>query len=722
MFKLSNKLVNNTCLECKGCELSQNNGCKCFKCLEGYYLDDNYICKNCKEPCLNYEENTCKCLDKFSFYGYYKNINESMNILNTNNLTNVEDEILESIRNKLEIGEINSLYIDNGFSFLVYSPKAKFIISNFENKDDTIIEINLGECENRIRSNQSPNNSLYMLYAEVNEDYMNIPRTEYEIYSNSNNKFENVNLEVCKDIKINKSVSINISNSDIDRYNSSSGYYNDICYTYTTENYTDITIIDRRNEYINNNMSICENDCQFIFYDSNERKATCSCPISLNITHISDNQIDIELLKSNFINFKNIANIEMLKCYYLLFNNNIFKNIGCVVISLIIFIDLICLLLYYFHDNKKLKIKIKNILESKSFENKESFKENNLFNEKNNKQKNSHEVNKNNEIIDNKNRAYSPKKRIIHKKSKSPKRKSKNSPKRQIKSSNSFPPKKDIESNNSRNVKNIPMNNPINKNDNNNFIYSFEPLAFNNVNEDKKGIYKEVMQYNDIELNLLPYKQAIISDKRNYIQYCFSLVKTRHLFIFSFFYNKDYNSRVIKINLFFFTFAVNYTVNALFFNDETMHKIYIDGGTFDFIYQIPQILYSTIISSVLIIIVKTLALSEKNVLKIKNAKKEELIKIFKSETKCINCKFIVYFIISFILLIIFWYYVGCFCAVYKNTQMHLINDTLISFGTSLIYPFCLYLIPGIFRIPSLQNKEKDGEYMYKVSLILQLFV
>ena len=58
-----------------------------------------------------------------------------------------------------------------------------------------------------------------------------------------------------------------------------------------------------------------------------------------------------------------------------------------------------------------------------------------------------------------------------------------------------------------------------------------------------------------------------------------------------------------------------------------------------------------------------------------------------------------------------------FCAIYINTQIHLIKDTLISFGLSLCYPFGIYLIPGIFRIPALSNKKKC---LYDFSRILQI--
>jgi len=54
------------------------------------------------------------------------------------------------------------------------------------------------------------------------------------------------------------------------------------------------------------------------------------------------------------------------------------------------------------------------------------------------------------------------------------------------------------------------------------------------------------MIYNDEELNQLSYKFALLYDNRTYCQYYTSLIKTKHNLIFSFFYSKDYNSRIIK--------------------------------------------------------------------------------------------------------------------------------------------------------------------------------
>ena len=71
-------------------------------------------------------------------------------------------------------------------------------------------------------------------------------------------------------------------------------------------------------------------------------------------------------------------------------------------------------------------------------------------------------------------------------------------------------------------------------------------------------------------------------------------------------------------------------------------------------------------------------------------------------------------------MVLFWYYISTFCAVYKNTQITLILNTLICFIFTLIYPFVLRLLPGAFRIPALRAKSKNKENLYKIGNIIAL--
>ena len=130
----------------------------------------------------------------------------------------------------------------------------------------------------------------------------------------------------------------------------------------------------------------------------------------------------------------------------------------------------------------------------------------------------------------------------------------------------------------------------------------------------------------------------------------------------------------------------------------------------------PYIIYSTIITSVLNTLIKYLSLTENSITELKEEKKYILDRSSKL-LKNLLIKLILFFILSFLFLFLFWYYISCFCGIYKNTQIHLIKDTLISFGISLIYPFISYLLPGIFRISSLNKNNK--ECLFKISLIIQ---
>ena len=113
-------------------------------------------------------------------------------------------------------------------------------------------------------------------------------------------------------------------------------------------------------------------------------------------------------------------------------------------------------------------------------------------------------------------------------------------------------------------------------------------------------LYKKLYSRTDNELNDLSYEEALKYDNRTYFKFYFSLLKSNHLIFFSFLPKFDFNIRIIKMYLFFFDFATNFFVNALFFTDETMGKINNDEGAFNFIYNLPQIIYSSIISQLLI--------------------------------------------------------------------------------------------------------------------------
>ena len=95
-----------------------------------------------------------------------------------------------------------------------------------------------------------------------------------------NNVFnKNTKINFLCSLNFNKNLSIELS-ENLDTLNTSSGYFNDLCYTTTSEDGTDISLKDRQDDYIQNNKTVCQDDCDFDYYDKNTRVVKCSCNVN----------------------------------------------------------------------------------------------------------------------------------------------------------------------------------------------------------------------------------------------------------------------------------------------------------------------------------------------------------------------------------------------------------------------------------------------------------
>ena len=246
---------------------------------------------------------------------------------------------------------------------------------------NNISNIILGSCETKLKlyNNISENSSLLILKMDIYEKGLLIPTIEYEVF-NIETK-EPLDLNLCKDIKIKLNIPVNIDEKNLFKYNSSNEYYNDICYSYTTTNNTDIIIKDRRNEYIDQNLSLCENNCDYNTYNNNTKKVLCECNIKIKIPLISEIIINKDKLLNNFIDIKNIININIMKCYYTLFKKQgLIKNLGNYIISIIILIEIFLCIIFkvkgYYNLKNKIDLMIDNKINNKIQKNYNYLKEN----------------------------------------------------------------------------------------------------------------------------------------------------------------------------------------------------------------------------------------------------------------------------------------------------------------------------------------------------------
>ena len=628
-------------------------------------------------------------------YTYYTNdlIDEKTQMENRNESI---QEILENLFNELNLTEI-----DNGEDKIIPKENLMFIFTSTENQkknqEKNYVTMDLGQCGIELKSkyNISLNDSLYILQIISEEEGMKIPKLEYEVYYplyNSSN-LTKLNLSFCQRTKIEISISVTI-NDTLDKYDSKSTYYNDICSKTTSESGTDIILNDRRNEYVDNNMTLCEENCELIGYNYTIKKSICSCTVKSEIPDNYDIKFNKNDFFKSFIDIKNIANLNIIKCYKTVMKiKDLKENYGFFISSFIILLYFITLIIFSFNGYYKLKNEITDILNA--LKSNEDKNEEALFN---------------NPEID----------KIKIKKKIKIKIKKKVRKKNFITNANNQEVELENKINNNNYDGQITENNEGAKQAQKIKIMDMSEMRLEgrNINLNEKKL-----ELKDFEINSLDYEEAIKLDKRKFYEYYFSLLKYNHPLTFSFATFTDYNSRIIKMFLFFCSFSLDFSTNTFFFNDNTMHKIYEDKGKYNFLYQIPQILYSAIISRIIDTIIKILALSQDNIVELKQEKENKDLDIrYNGLIRKLKIKFFLFFIIIFIILSLFWYYITCFCGIYVNSQIHLIKDSVISFTVGLLYPFVLYFIPGILRITALKAENQNRKCIYKCSSFIEKYL
>ena len=223
------------------------------------------------------------------------------------------------------------------------------------------------------------------------------------------------------------------------------------------------------------------------------------------------------------------------------------------------------------------------------------------------------------------------------------------------------------------------------------------------------------------EIQSLDYKYALKIDNRNSGDYYFSLLKEKNKIISIFLNKGDFNIQAVKLALFIFNFNLSLTTNALFFNDDAIHQINQDEGSFNLKTQISIVLFSAIISTGIGIIVEFFAQSNKSILNLRNKKDiKEIEKEIPQLIENLKLKYKIFFACTIIINVIFWYYITSFCAIYSIIQTHMISDSLISFLLSISYSIILSLVSSLIRVAALKKETKIRHFLYTISWAISL--
>ena len=268
---------------------------------------------------------------------------------------------------------------------IIETENAIFQLSSFEeqknSKNLNISSIDLGDCEQLLKTQEklTEEDDLIVLKTDIKNEDLTSTYVQYEIYNPITLK--KISLDICSDIPISVSFSFNLgenSKNTCDSLNKlgynlfdlNDSFYKDICTTYTTEDGTDLTLSGRKNLIYDNNanISMCQDGCNFQFYNCTTKRAKCACSAQKEetITDISKLKFDKNTMANSFFNPLKNSNFLVLKCYKLVFSKKgQIKNIGSYMMSVITSIFILFMFIYIINDNKKIQYYIEIILKEK---------------------------------------------------------------------------------------------------------------------------------------------------------------------------------------------------------------------------------------------------------------------------------------------------------------------------------------------------------------------
>ena len=214
---------------------------------------------------------------------------------NINNLTSTDkDKIKDKINNDIESGDLNltDLILGDKKDLIIKDKTTSYQITTTENQNssnyDDISTIQLGQCEKILKDTYGISQSLPLIIFKVDHFLpgVKISIIGYDIYNPLNKS--KLDLKYCNDSIVNFQIPVSLDQNNLFKYDPKSEYYTDECFSFTTDDGTDILLNDRQNEYNNNNYSLCENNCSFVKYEKGTKKAICECQLKSKDLMISE--------------------------------------------------------------------------------------------------------------------------------------------------------------------------------------------------------------------------------------------------------------------------------------------------------------------------------------------------------------------------------------------------------------------------------------------------
>ena len=319
--------INNQCP--KEANLLIKNKGKCIdNCINDneYQYQLNYECvKKCPENTFPDENNICKLKEKKCYlYSDDSFLNINYNDLETNYINNLIERYIKGFENTdLHV----DFYLSQNYTITIY--KTMECLKELE-MVSTII--NFKECYEKIQEKYNISENIIILISDLFNN-KKLYKTLYYLFDPDTGKELSID-DICEDksFVIEKSLTnypeIDVGqakffgNQEINIFNSSDIFYNDLCYQFESPNGKDVPL-KKRILIFYPNITLCEDNCDNIGVNLTSMKAICKCKLKDLLNEAKDAS---KLVGFDYANIIESLSIDVLKCYKTVFQYKYFIN------------------------------------------------------------------------------------------------------------------------------------------------------------------------------------------------------------------------------------------------------------------------------------------------------------------------------------------------------------------------------------------------------------
>ena len=651
-------------------------------------------------------------------YGINKNKKEKKDLIMRSNLTYIDfSNCIDKIYNK---------HIPSGNADLVVVKYDLGNGSDSQNINPVEYKIMNSETGSEIPLDVCGENSIIISYPI--SSILNKLKSKKNKLRNLEEEETNIN-DLSLREKFDKGKELSAENEEIDSFNINNILYTDMCYPIEM-NGKDLILEDRFN-YLYPAHSFCESNCVYNKTDFVYERAICNCSPKTSVNF--DRQLKLEQVAVDDKEMKNKQKGSIFKCISKI---KIIASFGFFYGLIIILAEIGMAVLTFLYSYRVFMMRIKKKFDTKGLENNYANNNNidtenvNLSKEQKYNKKKMDEVIKTSErdlvnppkkdnklnINDNKN----------NKNNKSSKNNRKGKREETKKTVVSRKEDKDVEG--VINIKKLKINNNEKEEEKEEKIYSsdFEKASYekSSISTMKDMEDESIFDLIKLEERLLrvDFNYALRKNKAEIIVILLTEILDKIYLIKAIFFLQKYEIFSLYFSLYLLWHFLLLSFLSLFYNNNTLHKIWIENNYPDLNYHLS---FGFVVSIIVFIIYKGLSLLINNDKKIKELElvakenKTELEEKCKKMLFWAQIKIIIFYVIQLILLVIFYLYLITFFATYPGTGSSLVESYGIALIEIVLIKILYGLVLGVLRKISLSFGIK---ILYTIVVILDTYV